>query len=139
MAFDYTQNLKKFLETDQTVRGFVASRIHHNNVPTLNKAEQKYGYIWLHRAGHVYDRTLDEAAGTAPRSVLYDLECCSLDLERVSDIADAVRALFPFSGTFGDSTVKGAFVNDQSEEYAPINESASVGMNVVSLQLEICP
>lgn len=134
MANDYTQNLKRFFETDQTVRGFVASRVHHNNVPT-----EKGDYIWLRRSGHVYDRTFDESAGTAPRLVLYDVECCSSDLHRSSLLADAVRALFPFSGTFGDSTVKYAAVNDQDEDYIPLNSSASVGINVQSLQVEIMP
>lgn len=134
MAHDYTQNLKAFLESNSAVSTLVASRIHHNNVPT-----EKGDYIWLRRSGQRYERTLDEAAGTPPLSVLYDVECCSSDLNRSATLADAVKNLFPFAGTFGDSTVKGAFVNDQDEDYVPLNSSASVGINVQSLQVEICP
>ena len=134
MAADYTQNLKSCLQASSAVVAFVASRIHHNNVPM-----EKGDYIWLRRSGHRYERTLDEAAGTAPLSVLYDVECCSSDLDRSADLAEAVKNLFPFSGTFGDATVKGAFVNDQDEDYIPLNSSASVGVNVQALQVEICP
>ncbi len=136
MALDYTQNLKAKLAADGTVASYVASRIHHNNVPTQ---DAKLDYIWLRRSGHRYERTLDEAAGTPPLSVLYDVECCSRDLGRSAAIADAVKNIFPFSGTFGESSVKGAFVNDQDEDYVPINEMASVGINVQALQVEICP
>jgi hypothetical protein len=137
MALDYSQNLKAKLGSDTTVASYVASRIHQNRVPTPE--ETKLDYIWLRRATHQYTRTLDEAAGTAPLSVLYDVECCSRDLNRSAVLADAVRNLFPFSGTFGDSTVKGAFANDQSEDYEPISTSASVGVHVQTIQVEICP
>lgn len=137
MALDYTQNLKAKLQADTTVASYIASRVHHNNVPTLTDA--KLDYIWLRRSGHRYERTFDESAGTAPLSVLYDVECCSRDLDRSAKLADAVRNLFPFSGTFGDSTVKGAFANDQSEDYVPLNDSASIGVHVQALQVEICP
>jgi hypothetical protein len=134
---DYAQNIKAYLQAQPSVAALVASRIHHNNMPTI--AETNNDYIWFNRAGHVYDRTLDEAAGTEPRSVLFNMECCSRDLGRAAALADAVRNLFPFSGTFGDDTLKGAFANDQSEDYVPINEASLVGVHVESLQLEICP
>ena len=137
MAFDYTQNLKAKLATDGTVAGYVANRIHQNRVPT--QEETKLDYLWIRRSNHRYERTFDESAGTAPLSVLYDVECCSRDLNRSALLADAVRNIFPFSGTFGDSTVKGAFANDQSEDYEPINLSAGVGVHVQTIQVEICP
>ncbi len=137
MALDYTQNLKAFLGSASAVRTLVASRICHNHVPTGKDATADY--IWLRRSGQIHEHTMDDAAGTPPRSVLYDLECCSRDLERAADLADAVKALFPYSGTFGESTVKGAFVNDQSDDYVAINENASIGVNVESIQVEICP
>ena len=134
---DYAQNFKAFLESQSSVTALVASRIHHSYVPTVPETAQDY--IWFNRAGQIYDRTLDEAAGTEPRSVLFDVECCSRDLGRSADIADAVRNLFPFSGAFGADTLKGAFANDQSEDHVPINESSHVGVYVQSLQIEICP
>jgi hypothetical protein len=136
MANDYSQNLIAFLASDATVRGYVASRICQNNVPTGPDATKDY--LWLRRSGQQYERTLDEAAGTPPRSVLFDVEACSRDLDRACKIADSIRALFPFSGTFGDSSLKGAFVNDQSEDYVPLNENATIGVHVESLQVEIC-
>lgn len=135
MANDVAQNLRAFMLNDNTLRGLVTD-VHENQVPQSGTMQD---YVWFQQVGKVYEQATDDAAGVAPRSVLFDCECCSRRLDNSIKIADAVRNLFPYRGSFGDATVKGVFVNDQSEDYAPLNDMGDIGMNVQSLQIEVCP
>lgn len=135
MAFDASQNLIAYLNTSTAVRSLMKGGAHENKVPQSRAND----YVWFRQTNREYVRTLDEAAGTPPKSIFFDVECCSTDLNRACDLAAAVRDLFPFSGTFGESTTKGAFANDQSEDYLPTNEMADDGIHAQSLQLEIMP
>lgn len=131
---DTAENLRSFLLNTTALTAIVADRVHQAHVPE-NRTKT---YIYFRRATRIYEHTLDSAAGEAPRSELFDLECCSR--EGLSDaVADQVRALFPCAGSFGDQTIKGAFVNDQDEDYIPINQDGDDGVTVQALQLEICP
>jgi hypothetical protein len=132
---DTTENLRTYLLTSAAIKTLVADRIHQNHVPE-HRAED---YIWLRRATQQYEHHLNSTAGESPRAIFYDLECCSRDLDRSAELADSVRAIFPFAGTMGDSTTKGAFVNDQDENYIPINEDADEGVFVQAVQIEVMP
>lgn len=132
---DTAENLRAYLLTSTTIQGFVADRIHQNHVPE-HRAED---YIWFRKASQSYDHHLNSTAGEAPRAIYYDVECCCTDLDRSADLADAVRNLFPYAGTMGDSTTKGAFVNDQDEDYFPMNESEDEGIHVQAVQIEVMP
>lgn len=135
MALDTAQNLRAFMLADTTLRGLVTG-IHENQVP---QGDTDQAYIWFQQNGKVYDQATDDSAGVSPRSIMFDCECCARGLSASIKIADAVRNLFPYRGAFGDTTVKGVFVNDQSEDYVPINDMGDNGVNVQSLQIEVCP
>lgn len=137
MALDTTQDLRAYLLTSTALTAFVADRICENDIPTF--VDARVDYLWLRQSSRVFAHTFDSAAGEAPQALLFDVECCSRSLRNSAAMADAVRALFPYAGTMGDSTIKAAFVNDQGEDYEPLNESASKGIHVQSLQIEICP
>lgn len=132
---DTAQNLRAYLLADTTLRGLVAN-VHELQVPQTGDTQD---YIWFSQNGKVYDEATDDAAGVSPRSIMFDCECCSRNLGQSIKIADAVRGLFPYRGAFGDQTIKGGFINDQSEDYIPINDMGETGINVQSLQIEICP
>lgn len=132
MANDVDENMKAFLAASTAIRALVGDNICQNKIP--QKAIKHY--IWLQRATTSYDTTLNDSAGETPRSVSYNVECVSSDLDKAVDIAVAVRNLFPMSGTFGDTTIKGAFANDHSEDYEPVN--GDIGFHVEAVQLEIC-
>jgi hypothetical protein len=132
---DTAYNLRAYLLTSVAITDLVADRIHQNHVPE----DRKEDYIWLRTATRQYDHHLNSPAGEAPRAIYYDCECCSRNLDRSAAIADAVRNLFPYAGTMGDSTTKGAFVNDQDETYIPINEMADEGVHVQAVQIEVMP
>lgn len=132
---DTAENLRTYLLSASAVTTFVADRIHQNHVPD----DKSDDYIWFRKASQQYEHHLNSAAGEAPRAIYYDVECCSRDLDRSADLADAVRGLFPYAGTFGDSTTKGAFVNDQDEDYLPFNDDAEDGLHVQALQIEVMP
>jgi hypothetical protein len=131
---DVAENLRAYMLTSTPLKA-LTSHIAENKVPQPTPDK----YIWVAQNGKVYDQTTDDAAGVAPRSVLFDCECCAKELRDSVAIADEVRALFPYRGTFGDMTIKGAFVNDQSEDYTSVNEMADDGIHSQSLQIEICP
>lgn len=135
MANDASQNLIAWLNNSATIRALMIGGAHENNVPS-GKADN---YVWFRQTNREYIRTFDESAGTPPKSILFDVECCSFDLNKACDLAAAIRDSFPFSGTFGDSTTKGAFAHDQSEDYLPTNEMDNEGIHAQSLQLEIMP
>lgn len=135
MPNDNAQNLRAYLLASPTLTALV-SRICEVQVPQSGTDQE---YIWFAQNGKVYDEATDDAAGIPPRSIMYDCECCSRDLDKSVKIADAVRGLFPYRGAFGDQTIKGGFVRDQSEDYVPLNEMGDTGVNVQSLQIEICP
>lgn len=132
---DIAENLRTFILTSSTLTAFVADRVHHGHVPA-NKEET---YIYFSRSNRAYEHTLDSEAGEAPRAEYFDMECCSRNPNASNNLADAVRGLFPMRGTFGDATIKGAFVNDQDEDYIPLNNAADEGVTVQALQMEICP
>ncbi len=136
MAFDAAQNLRAFLLADTTLNTLVAGGVHENQVPQMGTEQN---YIWLAQNGKVYDQATDDEAGVSPRSIMFDCECCSRKLPESVQIGDAVRNLFPMRGTFGDATIKGVFVNDQSEDYVPINDMGDKGIHVQALQIEVCP
>lgn len=135
MANDASQNLRTYLLTSTTLKAFVADRIYQSRIPMKPRGD----YLWLRQGGKLFEHTFDDAVGTGPRAITFDLECCSQHPDRAADISDAVRGLFPYAGTMGDATVKGAFVNDQDEDYLPINEVATEGIHVQALRVEVCP
>lgn len=135
MANDTTENLRVYLLTSSDVRSLTSGNVHQNQVPQNRKQD----YIWLRLASRQPDHCLDDETGAAPRALLYDCECCSSDLDRSVRLSDAVRALAPYRGSFGDSTVKGVFVNDQDEDYQPVNDMGDIGIHIQTLQIEVCP
>lgn len=134
MANDVQENFIAFLNNDTTVRALMTGGAHENLVPQRIDGD----YVWFQMRGRDYTHTFDEAAGEQPRAVIFDVECCSKHLTRAVKLCDAVRNKFPCSGTFGDQTIKGAFANDQSEDYVPLNDSEETGIHAQSLLLEIC-
>jgi hypothetical protein len=135
MANDLSENLRDYLLSAEAVRDIIAERIHQDHVPD-NKAED---YIWFRRANQQYEHCLDDDPGERPRTVYFDVECSSRNVDRAATLAEAVKSLFPYRGVFGDATVKGAFANDHDEDYIPLNEMADDGVYVQAVQLEICP
>jgi hypothetical protein len=128
-------DLCKFLRDAPAVASIVANRVHENLVPQRRDKE----YIWLALIGKQYDHCLDDEPGTPPRSLLFTCECCSPNLAKSNELADAVRNLFPYRGPFGTTAVRGAFANDQSEDYEPVNAHGEEVIHVQALQIELCP
>lgn len=133
---DNAQNLRTYMLANTTLTALIADRVHESQVPQTGTELE---YLWFQQNGKVYDEATDDDAGIAPRSIMYDVECCSRSLGKSVQIADAVRGLFPYRGAFGDETIKGGFVRDQSEDYVPANDMGDGRVFVQSLQIEICP
>lgn len=70
----------------------------------------------------------------------FALECAALDLDQAQALADAVGdALSDYRGTFGDMTVQGVFVEDQSDDYEPYYSQGDEGVFMAALQIRIRP
>lgn len=115
MALD--EDLRTEIMAASTTLGL---RVHQNIIPEhqgpLVGSEVR---CWYQRLLRQDDLDLDSSRGELSESE-YTVECISLDLAAAITAADAIRvALNGKRGTFGSSSVKGVFVNNQDDSYEP--------------------
>lgn len=136
MANTVDENLRKHLIDDSTVSNLVGGRVHENHAPQTPKTP----YIWFRIAGTDQERTLGDSAPNTPFRYRFDLECWSSSIAGARTIAEAVFSrLDSYRGAFGDSTVKGIFVEQQPDDYEPLGASIEDGLHVASQSVEVIP
>lgn len=93
-------------------------------------------YIWFHRRASSRDVNLDGSKrGFVVSS--FDVELISDDIDTAQTMADILKdELHAYMGAMGDSRCLGAFVEDHTDEYYPIN-GADDGKHVCSLDVTI--
>ena len=132
---DVAERLRTFLIAGSSVTAIVASRVHQNMVPESSAIP----YIWYRRARTDEPRTLDGGAPSGYEQ-FFDIECVSEDLDECQSLAYAVRdRLNNYRGSFADSTVKGIFVEDHSDDYIPRSVSSDDVAHVAALSVQIIP
>lgn len=128
-------DLKTFLAGRAAISAVTGARVYHNRAPMGYDGP----YLWFAR--RTIDRdddALDEAAGSRPYRVIYDVEAYSLDGDDCDTLADALGELSNYRGAFGGgSSVQGIFLSDHSDEYVPRNKAADQELEAVAMQLEI--
>ena len=130
---DVPTNLRTFLLADTDVAAIVATRVHQSSVPESVDAP----YIWFTRDRSDGPRCLDNGVARTTEQQ-FSVECIAESLSTSQALADAVSdALDGYRGTFGDSTVKGVFVDDQTDDYIPRGVSSDDGAFVAALQVRI--
>ena len=131
---DVATRLRAFLLADSDISGSVGQKVHQGTVPE----DEQPPFIFLKRTNVRYERCLGDN-GAEPFSHTFDVDCVGTDLDDAQELADAVRAFDGYPGTagvgtFGDSTCKGIFVNEQTDEY-----ESQFGDHVASLSVEVIP
>ncbi|WP_254513847.1 hypothetical protein [Anatilimnocola floriformis] len=93
-------------------------------------------YVWFHRRGSIRDCNLDGTKrGFTDTS--FDVELVSDDIDAAQSMAAVIKdELHAYKGAMGESLCLGAFVEDHSDEYFPIN-GADEGKHVCSLDVQI--
>lgn len=127
------ENLRsKFLATDA-----IASRVQSRMFQDVPQTNQPRPFIFFRRSSTNHERTLGESQGETPFSHTFDVELVG---DRESDaelLVDAVRTLDGFTGTAGAGTVKRLFIEDQTDDYEPVNSGD--GRFIKSLRMEVYP
>lgn len=132
---DLAENLRAFLLDKATITTFVgADGVHQGLVPQ----DVTLPYIWFKRSARRYLETTDAAPGADPDEERFDLECISDDLDESQDLSQAVcDALNAYRGTFGDTTISGAFVDDQDDDYVPRGTLGETELHTAALAVQI--
>lgn len=134
MANTVDENLKLFLQADSSIAREVGMRIHENYAPEAGPAP----YIWFRLAGTDYERTLGDAPTNAPFRYRFDIEIWARSIRHARTIGALVASrLDSYTGSFGDSTVKGIFVEQQPDDYEPI--AGAVGLHLATQSVEVIP
>lgn len=125
---------RTFLLADSSIAAVVGQNVHQGFVPE----DTPLPVIYFTRTGTRTERALGDV-GTQPFSHTFAVEAIGKDLDESQSLADLVRTRcdgYPGSGvgTFADSTVKGIFVEDQSDDYEP-----QYGYHDASLSVEVIP
>ena len=127
---DISTRFRTLLLSDTAITALVGPRVHQGTVPE----DTPTPFIYFTREGVEFERCIGETAGADPFRQRLVVECVGTDLEDSQAIADEIRDYDGYTGTFGDSTVKGIFVDDQTDQYEP-----QYGDHVASLSVEVIP
>jgi len=127
------EDLKRYLEADASIKAVVDTRIAQGHLPD----GEDLPYIWYMRRGTDQSRTVD-GTGDQTFTHLIDMECVSEDIDQALDLAELVRARLDMTrGSFGNGSVKGIFVQDQSDDYIPRNLPSDEGVYIPSLEVSV--
>ena len=133
---DTAKRLKDFLLADTAIAAVVGSHVHQELVPEGSEDN----WIWFSRSLTENEICLDAAPGTPPLSETFDVEAISPSLATAQELALLVwNRCNCYRGTFGSGTVKGVFVNSQSDDYVPRGVYADSGLHVSALSVQIFP
>jgi hypothetical protein len=138
---DTATRLRDFLLADSTIANSVGSRVYQGTAPQADDRDHLIlPFIWFTRTATEDARSLDAAAGLAAFSETFSLEVVDTDIDKSQTIATNVRSrLNNYRGSFSDSTVKGIFVDAQSDGYEPMSIPADTGFHVPALLVEVIP
>lgn len=135
MAADLAENLRTLMLSTDAIKTRIGRRMHQDSVPQ----DEPRPFIYFGRTGVRLERCHDDAAGEAPFSHTFAVECVADTPRDMNTLVDAVRTLDLYAGTFGDSTIQGMFIEDQSDDYVPINAAGDKGRHVAALSVEVVP
>lgn len=138
---DVAQNLIALLRADTAVAKWAAARVREDHVPQATyDGTVTPAHIWLGlRQSTPFDH-INGDVGESPMSVTFDLECIAGKQYDANQLAAAVRTkLHNYRGTFGDSTVKAIFINDQDNNYTPKATGGDNGLFVMAFDVQVIP
>lgn len=114
------------------ITAVVGTRIYQNFVP--EKAAKPF--IVYGRNEKEIDTSLGGEKLLAKTTIA--LECVADDPDSAEDLADVVEStLHATSGTWGSSTIRGAFVAATDDDYVPFPRGSDLGGHVVSQNISV--
>lgn len=130
---DTATRLRTHLLDSTSIAAVVGTSVHQSRVP----ASVNPPYIWYQRASAETIGTLDGGVAV-DWATYFDVECVADDLGDAQSLATLVKArLSNHRGTFGDGTIKGAFVEDHSDDYIPRSVSDDSVAHVAAIRVQI--
>jgi|TARA_Y100000310_G_scaffold134899_2_gene133814 hypothetical protein len=132
------ESFRTYILTKTAITDIVSTRVYQNKVPQ----GQALPYLWFRR-GTTDDSeglTLDKSQGGSEQfRETFDVECVGDEtaLDNVELLADAIKALNTETGTFGDGTVQGLFVDDHSDNYQPTNDNGDEGRHIATAEVQV--
>jgi hypothetical protein len=127
---DVATRLRTFLLADSSIAAAVGPRVHQSFVPE----DTPTPCIYFNRESTSDELTIGEI-GAAAFSHTFAVECIGKDFDDSIELAGLVRTRCNgYYGSFADTTVKGIFIDSQSEDYEP-----QYGYLDASLSLEVVP
>ena len=130
---DTATRLRTHLLNDAGIAAIVGTKVHQAHVPQSAAPP----YIWYQRSSTGGPVTLDGGVASDFEQ-FYDVECVSEDLDDMQSLVGLVKSrLHCHRGTFGDGTIKGAFVEDHSDDYIPRSVSDDSVAHVGAVRVQI--
>lgn len=127
-------NLSSFLKAQTAIAAKVGNNVYHAGLPQ----GPLRSFIYLIREGSREERHLGQQ-GDSAFSHTFAVEAISESGREADDLATLIRGLDGSSGTFGDTTIRGMFVQDQNDDYAPKGIGSHLGHTVCALSVEVIP
>lgn len=126
---DVATRLRTFLLADSSLSAAVGLRIHQGFVPE----DTPLPFIYFSRTSTRHERVLGETNEVFSHT--FAVECIDTDLDKAQSLAGLVRSrLDGYIGAFADSTVKGIFCDEQSDDYEEV-----YGDHRATLSVEVIP
>lgn len=136
MANTLDENLKAFLQADSSIAKLVGARISVNHVPE----KPLIPFVWIGKASADDEICLDDAAGSGPFRHFFDVEIYGQSIRQARQIEAAIYSrLHKYRGSFGDSTIQGAFLSKQADSYIPRGTMGDTGLHAATLSAEVIP
>jgi len=127
-------DFRTFLLADSSVASVAGDRIHHNHVPQ-GKVKP---FVFYRRRNTEHIVCLDDSNGQTPDSYAFDVEAIATNPDQAEELAGYIRSrCHLFRGALGETTTKGVFVQDVSEDYVPRGTGGDVGLTVIAFDVEV--
>lgn len=124
----------KFLKANASIAAKVGRAVFHRHVP--QSAPERF--IYLKRTSFRHERHLEQT-GDPAFSHTFAVEVIAENEEEADELADLIRGLDGTSGTFGGRTIQGMFVDDQDDDYEPMQIGSDLGWHKPIFSVEVVP
>lgn len=129
------ENVRTFLLGQAAISQRIGARVCQDFVPQGFRRP----YIYFERMSVRHERVVDEEQGTRPFSQTFAVACVADTLYEAEQLADAIRTVDGYRGTFGDSAVQATFVGEQDDQFDRERLGSDAGRHLRILTVEVIP
>jgi hypothetical protein len=125
-------SLRTFLR-DMEGHDFV--QVYQEKVP--QGANSNIGYVWFNRRSTTKALTMERTIG-GPDGEFFDIEVYHPDINKVEQFSNVLHDMTCYRGAFGDGTIQGLFVTDQTDDYVPqVSMTDTEKLSTAFLSIEV--